>query len=186
MIPTETSADTDKIIIPSSPGKLWLTGLGAIVFVAIGAWMLVAVPSSSNSVLNNPIVMRVVGALSILFFGAASYFIFKKMFDKRPALIIDRNGITHNAGSLISNFIPWQDIVGTAVYKVAGQQFIVLVLKNPDAYINQSTGIRRRLARSNYRMTGSPVNIGENGMQIKFDELKELIEQRYRQYANRS
>ena len=110
MIPTETSADPNKVIIYSSKSKLWLTGLGAIVFVAIGTWLLIA---------------------------------------------------------------------------VAGQQFIVVIVKNPETYINQSSGIKRRLARSNYKMTGSPVNIAANGMQITFNQLKELIERSYMQYANR-
>jgi hypothetical protein len=185
MIPTEASADTDKVVIYASKNKLFFTGLGAVIFVALGAWMLVTDTSSSNTLLKSPTVKYVTGAACILFFGAGGFFIFKKMGDKRPGLIIDRNGITDNSSAVAAKFIPWQDITGIVDYKIAGQKFIVLTVRNPDDYFNHHKGIKRRLAISNYRMTGSPVNIAANGLQIKLPELKELIQRHYTRYHSR-
>ena len=88
----------EKIEIPLSKNKLFWGIGGSLLFVIAGIWLFLNAESfqeHSFRLLRNPIVVKGVGILSVLFFGATGFFGIKKLFDKKVGLTIDSNGITH-------------------------------------------------------------------------------------------
>lgn len=86
-----------KIEIPLSKIKiLWLL-LGGIFFVIFGVLFVLNPEGYVSLMYRSPEIIWFGGALSLSFFGFISLFIIKKIFDKKPGLIIDERGITDNS-----------------------------------------------------------------------------------------
>lgn len=163
------------ITIPLSKGKLLLTILGAFAFVAIGFWFVLAPPSRTGSSLESTFLM-VLGLVSILFFGGIAILVIRKLFDSRPGLIINEQGLNDNSGGLSLGQILWQDIEDISVLQIQRQRLILVLVNNPQDYIDrQSKGWKRKLMAINYRQYGTPISISANGLKISFDELLKLL-----------
>lgn len=163
------------ITIPLSKGKLLLSTLGAFAFVAIGFWFVLAPPTTYSSFFG-PTVIIIIGLISILLFGGIAILVIRKLFDPRPGLIIDEQGISDNSGGLSGGQILWQDIIDIQVLQIQRQRLILILIKNPQDYIDrQSNGWKRKLMAMNFRQYGTPLSISTNGLKISFAELLEIL-----------
>ena len=170
------------ISIPLSKGKLLLSILGAFAFVAIGFWFVLAPPSRTGSSLESTLLM-VLGLVAILFFGGIAILVIRKLFDSRPGLIIDEQGLNDNSGGLSAGQILWQDIENFQALQIQRQRLILVLVKNPQDYIDrQSNGWKRKLMAMNYRQYGTPISISTNGLKISFAELLAMLEQQLAQF----
>lgn len=166
-----------KTEIKLSKGKLALKLAGSILFVAIGAWFVIN-PSKFKSVAwSSSEAIFIAGLMSILLFGFVGFFIFKKIFDDSPGLIISDDGIVDNSNGISAGEILWSDVVKITAIKVASQDMLVIVVDNPELYINrQSSVIRRKAMKLILNMYGSPINISAGGLQCNFQELKSMLD----------
>ncbi|MFT3825025.1 MAG: STM3941 family protein [Chitinophagaceae bacterium] len=172
------------IEISLSKGKIVKLFFFSLLFVAVGTWILIAQPSSSNFLLNNPVLRNIAGAGSALMGLAGVLFFVRKLFVKEPAFVIDETGFTDRSGAVAAGRINWADVASIfeksiQVSIASKQRFIVIMLKDPEAYMAQQPGkMKQRLMQANTRYSGSPVNISVNAMAISFEELKALLQQR--------
>jgi hypothetical protein len=128
--------------------------------------------------------IRIIGIIGVAFFGLCLFFIFKKMFDKKYGLIIDKNGITDNSNAMSIGLVKWNDITGIKVLEVVNQKFIIINVSNPEYYIGlKKTGIGKMAMKANYKKYGSPISITANSLKLNFDGIKEIIEKQYEKYA---
>lgn len=168
----------EKIEIPLSKTKLSLMLLGSIAFVVGGIWM-VANPNvfATSYRPTNPAFVFGVGLVSIIFFGVCLVNIVKKLFDCVPGLVITENGIYDNSGAVSVGLILWNDILELRTANVFRQKFIIVIVNNPEQYINAQTRPLNKMGlRRNYRSCGSPISISANALKINFDELYQLLE----------
>ena len=168
----------ERIEIPLSKTKLSLLLLGSIAFVVGGIWM-VANPNgfATSYRPTNPVFVFGVGLVSIIFFGLCLVNIAKKLLDNTPGLVIDEKGIYDNSGAISVGLILWNDIVELRTADVFRQKFIIVIVNNPEQYINaQPRAINKTRLRRNYKSCGSPISISANGLKINFDELYRLLE----------
>lgn len=112
----------------------------ALAFVAIGAWTIGAGAAW-------------VGGLAVLFFGGCAAVFLRQMVRGGPRLTIDGEGL-HDR-TLGVGVIRWEDVVDARPAEMAGQSFIALTLRDPDAYLARLGVVRRVLARAN-RSVGFP------------------------------
>ncbi|WP_417429760.1 STM3941 family protein [Halpernia sp.] len=164
--------------IDLSKSKLSLMFFGCILFVAGSIWFLSNPSKFSNAVFHSEIAIYIVGILGLVFFGICGFYIFKKMIDKNPGIIINYHGITDNSSGLSAGFIPWEDINAIEMTTITNQKFIVIILKNPENYIDKvKSKFKQRAMRINYKISNSPVNISANSLKINFNKLYELLNQ---------
>ena len=188
----ENMNESTRIEIPFSKTKLTRLLVISILFVLAGAWIFQAKTNAGNAIFNSEIFRKVVGLLSILMGGLGSYFSSKKLFNSEPGLIVDNDGIVDNSGAVSLGRIPWTDItaIKETVVKAAfatNQKFIIVMLRNPLDYISsQSNSVTRRLLTLNFNKSGSPVHITTNGLQIKHEELRDLLLKRFSEYEQRN
>lgn len=170
----------DKIEIPLNKTKLFLGIVGSLLFVILGVWLFMnASDLHRNSVrfISNPQVIKVVGVIAVLFSLAIGTFGFKKLFDKKVGLLIDKNGITDNSNASSLGFIPWCDITGVRTEKVMSTKFLIIEVQKPNEYIEKEKSvIKRRLLASNMKMYGTPVSITSNTLTYDFDTLESAIQ----------
>ena len=171
----------DQIKIPFSKSKISLLFFGAIIFVLLGILFISKPEKFINIVYRNPDIIRIVGVISLSFFGICAIFIFKKLFDKKSGLVIDQNGITVNSNATSVGLIKWSDITQIKEAKEFSQKFIIIEVSNPNEYIESQKNKFAQLAmKANYKKYGSPISITPNSLKIDFKKLKLLIEENFK------
>ncbi len=172
----------EQIEIQLSKSKLTLRTIGSIAFVVIGTWFVLNPSRFLSFICRSTTIIFISGLASILFFGFVGFYLFKKLFDKKPGLIISNKGIVDNSGGLSAGFIPWSDIKEIKETIIANQKFISVIVKNPNHYIDrQSTRFKRWLMERNYKWYGSAIGISATGLKYNYDELKVLIQTCFRE-----
>lgn len=154
-----------------------------MMFVIIGLWFIIKPPHISNSFFGNPTKLFIVGSLSILFFGYIGFWIFKKLFDKAPGLLISKEGIMNNSSGFSKQFIPWTDILSFNITSVQRQTFVNIVVRNPEDYINREKNfMKRKLMKMNLDQFGSVISISSNGLKCSWNELNRTLVQKFDEY----
>lgn len=159
----------EEKIIELSKTKIVFGVFGSIAFVALGIWL---IPRNAF-----------IGWLGILFFGFAGIGWAKKLFSKKPGLILNSSGIVINRNNFQVGLVPWNDITGFSIFEVRGTKMLVILLKEPEKYIEIGSSIRRNLNKINYQMSGSPIAIASSTLKIGFDELKQTAQDFYDRYG---
>ena len=175
----------ERIEIPLSKTKLTFMLLGSIAFVALGIWFVTS-PNDLKTTYSaqNPILVFGVGLASLIFFGLCLIYLAKKLPDSSPGLTIDAKGIYDNSSGVSAGLIVWDDIVRLQIENVVNQKFIMVIVSNPEKYIDrQKSSLKKMAMGRNYKSYGSPISISANGLKMTFDDLYRLIE---REVENRS
>ena len=158
----------DKIEIPLSKTKILLLLFGSIVLVAVCIFIIMEMESS--------FLIEIVGYCGILFFGFAFTVLIRKLFDRRPGLIIDQHGITDHSNYTSVGRIDWDDILGIGTYQVQSTKMIVIEIDQPEKYISRAkNSLVEKSMRMNHKMSGSPLTIISGSLKISHDELERLL-----------
>ena len=161
----------EKIEIPISKNKLYLIVTSSLLFVIAGIWLFL----NSNEFekittikyLGNPILIKSIGIISVLFFGATGKYGIRKMFDNKPGLIIDSTGITDNSNASSVGLIEWNDISDIITKQIMSTKFLLINVTNPEKYIGKAkSGMKAKLMRSNMKMYGTPLSITSNTLKL--------------------
>ncbi len=180
--------DTHTIEISFSKPKLVKLLLFSVLFLIGGLWIMIAQLHTSNVFFNNPIVKNVAAYGSTLMGIFGIYYFSRRLVDKRPGMIIGKQGITDYSGALSIGLIAWDDV--TIIYETtvpvsiaSKQRFITIGLKDPTVYISkQKNAIKRKTMSLNSESYGSPVQISTNGLKIGYEELLQLMKERLTEY----
>ncbi len=162
-----------RLSIPLSKTSILALLVGALAFVALGAWMLTFSDAEilQQRRLANPLAFRGIAITGVVFFGACGAVAVRKLLDDRPGLVIGPEGVTDHASGVAAGLVPWRDITGIESHVLQGQRFVVLRLRDPARYAGRGNALVRMLHRANTRMVGSPVSISANALKISYDEL---------------
>jgi hypothetical protein len=156
-----------KVVIgPSRWRSLFLT-LAGLAFVGAGIFILLMPPrpGESRSLL--------VGWSCILFFGACALVGLWQLFDSRPRIILDDDGIFDRM--LGSGKIPWGRIQGAYIQSIHGTEFICLELLDADRHLQNLSAAKRALADLNRQLGFTPISLNLAGTNANAAELLEII-----------
>jgi hypothetical protein len=175
--------DEREIKIKLSKRKLTLLLVGSIIFVGLGVLLIINPAKFRDSIFQNTTLVFGAGLLSILFFGFVGIFIFKKLCDKQFGLIITDEGIFDNSSAVSAGQIFWSDVSAIKVIEVFNQKFIMLIVEDPEQYIDRQTStVKRKAMQMNFKNFGSPIGISANGLQCNFQELKNILEKKFTEF----
>lgn len=178
----------NKIEIPLSKNKLFLGIGGSILFVILGIGLFTnSTEFQDNSIrlMRNPMVIKSVGIVGMLFFGATGIYGIRKLLDKKVGLIIDEYGITDNSNASSIGLIEWNDISEIITEKVMSTKFLLIKVENPEKYIGKAkSGMKARLMKTNMKMYGTPLSITSNTLKYDFNELEKLIQTEFENRKN--
>ena len=174
-----------QIEIPLSKTKMILTFLGSLMFVGLGIWFLTNPPKSNHWLFGNPTLILIAGIASVIFFGLVAVIIFRKFSDKKPGLIINRQGIFDNSSGVSAGLIPWTDIQEIKISQVMSQKFLMFIVRNPEYYLEKVTNpLKKNAMKMNYKTYGSPISISSNALQTNFDDLHKLLIDKMNEYKS--
>lgn len=155
----------------------------SVVFAALGCWMLLSPGNEGTGLLSHPIIKNgaATGAFLLGLLGTAVTL--AKLLQKQPALVINDSGITDHSSPVAAGYVPWSDVQVLTTTTVVNQKLILLIVKNPEAYIlQQKNVIAKRGMRMNFKNYGSPICISTSGLQCTTGELEQVIEEKLAAY----
>lgn len=189
---SSSMTENNKIEISLSKSKLTKLLIFSVLFLMVGLWMIITNPQTSNPVFNNIILKTLAfyGSTLVGLFGI--YFFTKKLFDKKPGIVISEQGIYDNTSAFKFGLIPWSDI--SEIYdssiqaSIASKQYFVTIgLIDPDKYITRETNVvKRKLLAINAKSYGSPIHISTNGLMTNHKDLLKLVLEYFEKYKNRN
>ena len=175
----------EQIEIPFSKTKMTLTFLGSVMFVGLGLWFLIKPPKSNHLILGNPTLIFITGLAAVIFFGFVAVTIFRKFLDKNPGLILSKQGITDNSSGVSVGLIPWTDIQEVKITQEVNQRFIMLIVRNPQDYLDKvKNPLKKTAMKMNYNTYGSPISISPNALQTNFEDLHKLLIKKMDEYKS--
>jgi hypothetical protein len=172
-------------IISISTKKIIGILIGCLLFVCLGLWMISLDASViANSRRRLPIeIVHGLGWFMTLICGGCSVFVIKRLYDKRPGLLLNEHGVIDHSSAIAAGFIPWTDITGFAEYQQNGQRTLVIRVQDPQKYISRANFWKKMAYKANLKLIGSPLAISPNTLQVTFDELLHLMQIYARQYS---
>lgn len=172
--------DTNYVSFRLSPVKNLLMLSGALIFVAASVFIWFRADSGT---LSHPAPAKAAALAGMIFFGALIPVIIRKLFDKKPGLVLDESGIVNNTTALGLQHIPWQDITGIESAQVRSTKFLLIYVVSPEKFIRNARGIRKWLLLANLKTYGTPVSITANALSCKFAEVVESIRLMHEKYG---
>ena len=154
----------DEISIRPSRLRSGVLLLAALVFVGFGILFVVTERG------------RVVGWLTILFFGAGIPLFARQLLDSRPRLVIDEQGILDR--TLKVGVIPWTEITGARLETITGNTFVCLEVRDPAIFTRQFGAVRRALTSGNRALGFADLNLNLSGLPVRGEEVLALIRRR--------
>ena len=168
-------------IINLSKTKLIFLLVGSLAFVALGAWIFTADNQNTELLpkLASMTLAQGIGLFTILFFGVCTLFAIKKLFDNKPGLVINPEGIIDNSSGSSLGFIPWDDVIGVDQYQIERQKFVSILVSDPHKYAERGNSLQRMAHRANINLCGTPIVISANSLQVNHEQLLKLIGNHY-------
>jgi hypothetical protein len=175
MMPLDSSADGDRLVIYPSRAKMSLILLGSIAFVGIGIW--IGTPAVAR---EQPLWKVVVASyVGVPFFGACGLYAVYRLAIRRPALEIDSTGITDSASAVGAGRLSWDEVDHVVLYKYSGQWMLGIIPRNLDVFLSRQPFPRRFLTKLNLALGCAPVNVPQVGLSMKVAELANLLHTRH-------
>ncbi|KPE51059.1 STM3941 family protein [Chryseobacterium indologenes] len=172
----------NKIEIKGSKAKLVIMFIGALIFVIVGVFLIINPETFFSVIFKNIIFIRVIGIVSIIFFGLCFIFLLRMLLMKENNLILDKNGITDNSSYSSVGMIDWKDITSIKSIDVMSTKFLIINLKDPNKYLISQNSIKRKLLERTFKTYGTPIAISSNALKCSFKELEQTILQFYNKY----
>jgi len=167
---------SDKIEIQLSKKKAIVALIGAGLFIIVGYLGAQKPEDFVSPIFRNPEIIRIIGIVGVIFFSLCLIFIVRKLFDNKPGLVIDENGITDNTNATSMGLIEWNDITMVEKKKVMSTKFLIIHTNNPEKYIQRAKNfISKRAVEMSCKTYGSPISITPNSLKMNFEDLEALI-----------
>jgi hypothetical protein len=162
------------IVVYQSRCRLAALLLGSLLFVVLGVLLLARHPASMSAKTT------IAAAVGIPFFGACGLFILSRLIWRKPAIIIDNEGLTDQASAASVGFIPWSDIAYAKVvvltFRSSRQKYLGVSLRNPNNYLAKCGPLARVLLRANAGMSGYVVSIPQAALSVGLEVVLAHIE----------
>lgn len=161
-----------EIKIQLNKTKISLLFLGSIGFVALCFWLI-----HVSETLDNPLEVKIISVIGIIFFGLCGIYAFAKLFDKKPGLVINDEGIIDNSTAVCAGLIKWENITNIKITEVYNQKFLTIEVNNSDEIMSKQQGLKKIFMNLNKNIFSSPVQISSNALKCNFQDLFNLIKE---------
>ena len=160
------SSTAESTAIAASPAKLVMLAFGGLVFVALGVWLLSIDPSNLS--------LKIIGSLSILFFGAMTCLIVWRLLTQRgPVITLTPQGF-HDI-RVTKSAVPWSAVDAIGTWSSQGQASVIVRLKPGEEQKLELTTIARMTRKANAALGADGLAVTAQGTKISHDALLSAI-----------
>lgn len=173
----------EKLEIYSSKKKSLLLLIGSLLFVILGFELFINSTDYIGRRFPNPLFTKVIGILSIIFFGFGFYISVRQLIKNKLFLIIDKNGINVNPKK--TDILNWNNIKGFSEIKIHSQKLVLIEVDNPHYWIEIETNqIRKKIIEFNLKNYGAPFVLSAISMDLNHGELVKVLNESLEKYRN--
>ncbi len=115
----------------------------------------------------------------IVFFGFGVWVCLKTILSNKPAVSISEKGICDNVSF---GMIEWEDVAGFRKVRVQKQDYILILLENPEKYIEKFNFFKQKWLGLNLKQYGTPVMIHTGNLKIDQEELLNIVQKEWTEY----
>ena len=126
-----------------------------------------------------PVFHDAVFIAAIVFFGFGVWVCLKTILSNKPAVSISEKGICDNASF---GMIEWEDVAGFRKVRVQKQDYILILLENPEKYIEKFNFFKQKWLSLNLKQYGTPVMIHTGNLKINQKELLNMVRKEWAEY----
>lgn len=142
-----------------------LTKLSILLIPFVFLWVLLLIKMGSISVF-----LSITISIHFLIIMGMLY----RYFNRRPALILDKEGLISNAVGFGIK-IPWQSIQTVETKKVYGHDYLMIHTKNTDQIAENLSAWKRMVLKGNERKLGAPLVVSAKYLECPAEEVVNLI-----------
>ena len=121
--------------------------------------------------------LKLSAIVGIFFFGSSILLFARKLWQKAPGFVIDRDGFIDRADAVSSGRIYWKEVTGISQWHFMGQLIIVVKVMDPRKVIQKQSLLKRLLMHFNNKRFGTPVTITSGALKMDNEKLFQLIKQ---------
>ena len=129
--------------------------------------------------------VHLVGWTGTVFFGACLLVGVVRLFRRRPALVIDRQGFVDLSSLGSVGRVTWLEVRGFRLTRIKTTRFVVVDVVDPRHFIDRGNFLLRLVRSGNMRVVGSPLAFSSATLDIGFDELVSTLERFHGQATGR-
>ena len=126
-----------------------------------------------------PVFYDAVFIVMIIFFGFTALIYLKMILSTKPVISISEKGICDNASF---GMIEWEDVAGFRKVRVQKQDYILILLENPEKYIEKFNFFKQKWLSLNLKQYGTPVMIHTGNLKIDQEELLNIVQKEWTEY----
>ena len=126
-----------------------------------------------------PVFYDAVFIVMIIFFGFTALIYLKMILSTKPVISISEKGICDNASF---GMIEWEDVAGFRKVRVQKQDYILILLENPEKYIEKFNFFKQKWLSLNLKQYGTPVMIHTGNLKINQKELLNMVRKEWAEY----
>lgn len=115
----------------------------------------------------------------IIFFGFTALIYLKMILSNKPAVSISEKGICDNVSF---GMIEWEDVAGFRKVRIQKQDYILILLENPEKYIEKFNFFKQKWLSLNLKQYGTPVMIHTGNLKIDQEELLNIVRKEWTEY----
>lgn len=175
-----TLEEPERLVVPVAKGTLTRFFVTSLLGIA-SCLLMLTVNRGHPTALHS--VMRVIGAVGIVFCALTALYAARRLFDPTPGLVLDAEGLADHSNYIAAGRVRWDEIKEIRVTRAAGQRFLTVMVDDPRKFIERGSFLRRKVAEANFRKAGSPINVTARTLRIPFDELVAKTSAFYQRYG---
>ena len=126
-----------------------------------------------------PVFHDVIFIVVIIFFGFTALIYLKMILSTKPVISISEKGICDNVSF---GMIEWEDVAGFRKVRVQKQDYILILLENPEKYIEKFNFFKQKWLNFNLKQYGTPVMIHTGNLKIDQEELLNIVRKEWAEY----
>ena len=126
-----------------------------------------------------PVFHDVIFIVVIIFFGFTALIYLKIILSTKPTLSISEKGICDN---VFFGLIEWENVAGFRKVRVQKQDYILILLENPEKYIEKFNFFKQKWLNFNLKQYGTPVIIHTGNLKIDQEELLNIVRKEWTEY----
>ena len=151
--------------------------IAAVLFLIASVYMFNAEPSRKYS----SIYLQTWGLLGGGFSTLSSIYIFIKLFDNKPGLIIDEDGLWNNSSIISTHKVKWNELSSIRLKTVRSEKILFLYFKDDESFIAKFNRIERFIMRLSISWFNSPIGISTRSLKYDIHKLDKELKKRIRQ-----
>ena len=163
-----TLGPPERIAIPFSRLKCLVILAVASVFVVACAFF---ATHSQGQARYAPTFVRIVCGAGVALFAAVAIMSVVRLFDSRPGLIVDRQGVDDRTNFSSIGRVDWADVRGLRTVKARWNNGLVVELHEPQRFAGRGNIVQRLLRAG----AASPVVLGSNALDVPFDTMVQIV-----------